>query len=153
MNIVYISFGSNIGDRKKAIEAALDLINQNQMKITKRSKIYETEPYGYTDQPIFLNGAVEVETELNCREVLERLLNIEKEVGRVRKFKWGPRLIDLDIIFFNDEIYDEENLKVPHVDMQNRDFVLKPLNELCPDFIHPVFKKTIKELLEDLKMS
>lgn len=153
MNIVYISFGSNIGDREKAIEEALDLIDQNQMKITKRSDIYETEPYGYTDQPVFLNGAVEVETKLTCREVLERLLSIEKEVGRVRKFKWGPRLIDLDIIFFNDEIYDEEDLKVPHTDMQNRDFVLKPLNELCPDFIHPVLKKTIKELLEDLKMS
>lgn len=153
MNIVYISFGSNIGDREKAIEEALDLIDQNQMKITKRSDIYETEPYGYTDQPVFLNGAVEVETKLTCREVLERLLSIEKEVGRVRKFKWGPRLIDLDIIFFNDEIYDEEDLKVPHTDMQNRDFVLKPLNELCPDIIHPVLKKTIKELLEDLKMS
>mgnify|MGYP000981149268 CR=1 FL=1 len=153
MNIVYISFGSNIGDREKAIEEALDLIDQNQMKITKRSDIYETEPYGYTDQPVFLNGAVEVETKLTCREVLEKLLNIEKEVGRVRKFKWGPRLIDLDIIFFNDEIYDEEDLKVPHTDMQNRDFVLKPLNELCPDIIHPVLKKTIKELLEDLKMS
>ena len=153
MNIVYISFGSNIGDREKAIEEALDLIDQNQMKITKRSNIYETEPYGYTEQPVFLNGAVEVETKLTCREVLERLLSIEKEVGRVRKFKWGPRLIDLDIIFFNDEIYDEEDLKVPHTDMQNRDFVLKPLNELCPDIIHPVLKKTIKELLEDLKMS
>lgn len=153
MNIVYISFGSNIGDREKAIEEALDLIDQNQMKITKRSDIYETEPYGYTEQPVFLNGAVEVETKLTCREVLEKLLNIEKEVGRVRKFKWGPRLIDLDIIFFNDEIYDEEDLKVPHTDMQNRDFVLKPLNELCPDIIHPVLKKTIKELLEDLKMS
>ncbi|NMB27774.1 MAG: 2-amino-4-hydroxy-6-hydroxymethyldihydropteridine diphosphokinase [Tissierellia bacterium] len=153
MNIVYISFGSNIGDREKAIEEALDLIDQNQMKITKRSNIYETEPYGYTEQPVFLNGAVEVETKLTCREVLEKLLNIEKEVGRVRKFKWGPRLIDLDIIFFNDEIYDEEDLKVPHTDMQNRDFVLKPLNELCPDIIHPVLKKTIKELLEDLKMS
>lgn len=146
MNIVYISFGSNIGDREKAIEDALTLVNKNEMKITKRSNIIETEPYGYIDQPIFLNGAIEVETELSCREVLERLLQIEKEVGRVRKFKWGPRLIDLDIIFFNDEIYDEEDLKVPHPDMQNRDFVLKPLCEICPDFIHPILKKKVKEL-------
>lgn len=146
MNIVYISFGSNIGDREKAIEDALSLVNKNEMKITKKSNIIETEPYGYTDQPIFLNGAIEVETELSCREVLERLLQIEKEVGRVRKFKWGPRLIDLDIIFFNDEVYDEEDLKVPHPDMQNRQFVLKPLREICPDFIHPILKKKVKEL-------
>lgn len=146
MNIVYISFGSNIGDREKAIEDALDLVNQNEMKITKRSNIIETEPYGYTDQPTFLNGAIEVETELSCREVLERLLKIEEEVGRVREFKWGPRLIDLDIIFFNDEIYDEEDLKVPHPDMQNRDFVLKPLCEICPDFIHPILKKKVSEI-------
>ena len=146
MNIVYISFGSNIGDREKAIEDALDLVNQNEMKITKRSNIIETEPYGYTDQPTFLNGAIEVETELSCREVLERLLKIEEEVGRVREFKWGPRLIDLDIIFFNDEIYDEEDLKVPHPDMQNRDFVLKPLCEICPDFVHPILKKKVSEI-------
>ncbi len=146
MNIVYISFGSNIGDREKAIEDALNLVNQNRMKITKRSNIIETEPYGYTDQPTFLNGAIEVETELSCREVLKRLLQIEKEVGRVREFKWGPRLIDLDIIFFNDEIYDEEDLKVPHPDMQNRDFVLKPLCEICSGFTHPILKKKVSEL-------
>ncbi|WP_042681391.1 2-amino-4-hydroxy-6-hydroxymethyldihydropteridine diphosphokinase [Anaerosalibacter massiliensis] len=151
MNTVYISFGSNIGYREKAIEDALYLINQNGMKITRMSNIFETEPYGYTKQPIFLNGVVEVETELSCRNVLERLLYIEKKIGRVRKFKWGPRIIDLDIIFFNDALYNEEDLKVPHPDMQNRDFVLKPLCDICPDFIHPVFKKTIKELLDDLK--
>lgn len=151
MNTVYISFGSNIGYREKAIEDALYLINQNGMKITRKSNILETEPYGYTKQPIFLNGVVEVETELSCRNVLERLLYIEKKIGRVRKFKWGPRIIDLDIIFFNDELYNEEDLKVPHPDMQNRDFVLRPLCDICPNFIHPVFKKTIKELLDDLK--
>lgn len=150
MNIVYISFGSNIGDREKAIEDALNLVNQNGMRITNRSSIIETEPYGYTEQPTFLNGVIEVETELSCREVLERLLQIEKEVGRVRKFKWGPRLIDLDILFFNDEIYDEKDLKVPHPDMQNRYFVLKPLCEICPDFVHPILKKKVSELLENL---
>lgn len=148
MNTVYISFGSNIGNRKKAIEEAFYLIEQNNMRITKKSTIFETEPYGYTEQPSFLNGALEVKTDLSCREVLEKLLYIEKEIGRVRKFKWGPRLIDLDIIFFNDEVYDEEDLKVPHPDMHNRDFVLKPLSELCPNFIHPVLKKTVKELFE-----
>lgn len=150
MNIVYIAFGSNIGDRGTAIEEALNLIEQNEMKIVKRSKIYETEPYGYVDQPSFLNGAVEVETNLSCRDVLERLLSIENQIGRVREFKWGPRIIDLDIIFYNNEIYDEEDLKVPHPDMQNRDFVLRPLNELCPDYVHPVLDKTIRELLGEL---
>lgn len=150
MNIVYIAFGSNIGDRGAAIEEALNLIEQNEMKIVKRSKIYETEPYGYVDQPSFLNGAVEVETNLSCRDVLERLLSIENQIGRVREFKWGPRIIDLDIIFYNNEIYDEEDLKVPHPDMQNRDFVLKPLNDLCPDYVHPILGKTIRELLGEL---
>ena len=150
MNIVYIAFGSNIGDRGTAIEEALNLIEQNEMKIVKRSKIYETEPYGYVDQPSFLNGAVEVETNLSCRDVLERLLSIENQIGRVREFKWGPRIIDLDIIFYNNEIYDEEDLKVPHPDMQNRDFVLKPLNDLCPDYVHPILGNTIRELLGEL---
>lgn len=150
MNIVYIAFGSNIGDRGAAIEEALNLIEQNEMKIVKRSKIYETEPYGYVDQPSFLNGAVEVETNLSCRDVLERLLSIENQIGRVREFKWGPRIIDLDIIFYNNEIYDEEDLKVPHPDMQSRDFVLKPLNDLCPDYVHPILGKTIRELLGEL---
>lgn len=151
MNIVYIAFGSNIGDRGAAIEEALNLIEQNEMKIVKKSKIYETEPYGYVDQPSFLNGAVEVETNLSCRDVLERLLSIENQIGRVREFKWGPRIIDLDIIFYNNKIYDEEDLKVPHPDMQNRDFVLRPLNDLCPDYVHPVLGKTIRELLGELR--
>ncbi len=150
MNIVYIAFGSNIGDRGAAIEEALNLIEQNEMKIVKKSKIYETEPYGYVDQPSFLNGAVEVETNLSCRDVLERLLSIENQIGRVREFKWGPRIIDLDIIFYNNEIFDEEDLKVPHPDMQSRDFVLRPLNDLCPDYVHPVLDKTIGELLGEL---
>lgn len=150
MSIAYIAFGSNIGDRGKAIEDALALVEQNGMSITKKSKIYETEPYGYTDQPTFLNGAVEVKTELSCREVLEKLLSIETEIGRVREFKWGPRIIDLDIIFYNDDIYDEEDLKVPHPDMKNRDFVLRPLRDICPDYMHPVFKKTVTELLNEL---
>lgn len=146
MNRVYIAFGSNMGDRYKAVEDAFTLIEKSEMKITKRSKIYETKPYGYTDQPAFINGALEVETDLTCRQALERLLSIELELGRVREFKWGPRIIDLDIIFFNDEIYDEEDLKVPHPDMHNRDFVIKPLNDICPDYIHPILKKSISEL-------
>jgi 2-amino-4-hydroxy-6-hydroxymethyldihydropteridine diphosphokinase len=151
MNTAYISFGSNIGDRQKAIEDAFSMLEKKEIKIVKKSNIYETAPYGYVDQPPFINGALEVQTSLNCRELLKELLSIEKDIGRVRKFKWGPRIIDLDIIFFNDEIYDEEDLKIPHPDMQNREFVLKPLNDICPNFIHPVLHKKVSQLLEILQ--
>lgn len=151
MNIAYIAFGTNVGNREENINVALKMMEDRGLKIIKTSKIYVTEPYGYKDQPEFLNGAVEVETSLSCRELLNVLLNIEKDMGRVRHFKWGPRNIDLDIIFYNDEVIDEPDLKVPHPDMQNRDFVLKPLCDLNPNFVHPVFKKTVKTLLEELK--
>lgn len=151
MNKVYIAFGSNIGDKYKAVDDALDMMEKRGLRVTAKSNIYETEPYGYTDQPPFINGAVEVETHLNCREVLKTVLNIENDIGRVRLIRWGPRIIDLDILMFNDEIYDEEDLKVPHIDMKNRDFVLRPLNDICPDKIHPILKKSIRNLLEDLE--
>jgi 2-amino-4-hydroxy-6-hydroxymethyldihydropteridine diphosphokinase len=151
MNRVCIAFGSNIGDRYGAVSDAFKLIEENGMKILLKSQIIETEPYGYEDQPSFINGALLVETELSCREVLTRLLAIEKDLGSVRKFKWGPRIIDLDIIFFNEEIYDEEDLKVPHPDMKNRIFVLKPLNDICPGYVHPIFKKSVAEMLEELE--
>jgi 2-amino-4-hydroxy-6-hydroxymethyldihydropteridine diphosphokinase len=151
MNIAYIAFGTNVGNREENINVALKMMEDRGLKIIKTSKIYVTEPYGYKDQPEFLNGAVVVETSLSCRELLNVLLNIEKDMGRVRHFKWGPRNIDLDIIFYNDEVIDEPDLKVPHPDMQNRDFVLKPLCDLNPNFVHPVFKKTVKTLLEELK--
>lgn len=151
MNKAYIAFGTNVGDREKNINTALKMMEDRGIKIIKKSNIYKTEPYGYTDQPEFLNGAVEVETNLSCRELLSMLLNIEKDMGRVRQFKWGPRNIDLDIIFYNDEVIDEPDLKVPHPDMHNRDFVLKPLCDLNPNFVHPVFKKTVKTLLDELK--
>jgi 2-amino-4-hydroxy-6-hydroxymethyldihydropteridine diphosphokinase len=150
MNKAYIAFGSNIGDRYRAVEDALFKVEQRGMKITNKSKIYETEPYGYTDQPPFINGAIEVETDLSCRKLLETLLSIESELGRVREIRWGPRIIDLDILLYNREIHDEQDLKVPHPDMQNRDFVLKPLADLCPDYVHPIFNKTIGELLTEL---
>lgn len=151
MNKAYIAFGSNIGDRYAAVADAFKHIKKNDMKILKKSEIYETEPYGYKDQPPFINGVILIETELSCREVLRRLLEIELELGRVRLIKWGPRIIDLDILFFNDEIYDDEDLKVPHPDMQNRTFVLKPLRDICPDYIHPVFKKSVAEMLKELE--
>lgn len=151
MNKVFIAFGSNIGDRYETIKRAFELIEENGMKIVKKSNIYETEPYGYKQQPSFINGVILVETELSCREVLERLLKIEKYLGRERKIRWGPRTIDLDIIFYNNDIHNEEDLKVPHPDMQNREFVLKPLCDIEPDFVHPLLNKSVKEMYMILK--
>lgn len=151
MNKVYIAFGSNIGDRYGAVADAFRLIEENSMKILRKSQVYETEPYGYTDQPPFINGVLLVETKLGSHEVLKKLLAIELELGRVRLIRWGPRTIDLDIIFFNDEIIDDEDLKVPHPDMQNRTFVLRPLNDISPDYIHPVLKKSVAKMLEELE--
>lgn len=151
MNKVYIAFGSNLGDSMKIIDKALNLIENNGMNIIKKSKIYETKPYGYTNQPNFINGVILVDTEMGCRKILEKLLSIEEELGRVREIHWGPRVIDLDIIFYNNEIYNEENLIVPHPDMQNRDFVLKPMNDICPEYVHPILLRSIGELLKELK--
>lgn len=152
MNRVYIAFGSNIGDRYDIVNKAFKLIEENKMKIIKISNIYETEPYGYKDQPPFINGVILVETYLSCRQVLEKLLSIEKALGRERIVRWGPRTIDLDIIFYNDEIYNEDDLVVPHIDMKNREFVLKPLCDISPEFVHPIFKKSVLELYNELKL-
>ena len=151
MSRVYISYGSNMGDRYANIDTALNFIKNSGLNIKKNSKLYKTEPYGYRDQAEFINGAAEIETDLDCRSVLSKLLDIENKMGRIRKFKWGPRVIDLDIIFFNDQIINEKDLVVPHPDMQNRFFVLKPLNEIAPDVIHPVLKISVSEMLKNLE--
>lgn len=152
MNRVYVAFGSNIGDKNKNIEKAIEMMNARGLNIIKISQIYKTEPYGYTNQPEFLNGVLEALTDLDAMDVLYTLLNIEKDLGRVREFKWGPRIIDLDILFFNDDVIDEKDLKVPHPDMQNREFVLKPLCEIAPNFMHPVLKKSVKDMLLELEL-
>ena len=142
---VFIGFGSNLGDRRENISKALELIKE-RCSIVKVSSIYETEPVGYLDQGMFLNGVLEVESKLNCRELLEFLLSIEDELGRVRTIKDGPRTMDLDILFYGDSIIEEEDLIVPHPRLHERKFVLEPLNELDSEFIHPKLKKSIKEL-------
>ncbi|MCX7883755.1 MAG: 2-amino-4-hydroxy-6-hydroxymethyldihydropteridine diphosphokinase [Caloramator sp.] len=152
MNKVYVAFGTNMGDKNKNIEKAIEMMKDRGLKVIKISQVYKTEPYGYTAQPEFLNGVLEAITSLDAVDVLKTLLEIEKDMGRVREFKWGPRIIDLDILFFNDDVIDEKDLKVPHPDMQNREFVLKPLCEIAPDFIHPVLKKSIKNMLLELNL-
>lgn len=149
MAIAYIAFGCNLGDGRENFKLAFELMERDGIKIKKVSDIIETEPYGVIDQPNFLNGACEVETEHSPEELLKVLLAIELEMGRVRKRRWGERNIDLDLLFYEDEVRSSEFLTLPHPDMQNRDFVLVPMNEIAPDKFHPRLKKTIAELLQD----
>ncbi|AJG40763.1 2-amino-4-hydroxy-6-hydroxymethyldihydropteridine pyrophosphokinase [Thermotoga sp. RQ7] len=148
---VVIALGSNLGDREMNLKTAIVKMKERGMYIEKLSSFVETEPYGYTDQPKFLNAVCLVETDLSPRTLLNTLLEIEREMGRVRTVKWGPRVIDLDIVFYENLIVNEEGLIIPHPDAHNRLFVLEPLSEIAPDLVHPVLKKTVQELLIELK--
>ncbi len=145
-----IAFGSNMGNKKQNIKRALEKMKACGLNITKVSAIIETEPYGYKNQDTFLNGACIVQTRLSPQELLTKLLCIEQEMGRKREIHWGPRNIDLDIIFYDDIIINEENLKIPHPDAHNRSFVLGPICEISPSFVHPIYKKTVIELYNEL---
>lgn len=150
MSKVWIALGSNMGEGRKNLDLAIKTMNERGVLVEKVSTYIETEPYGYTEQDNFVNAVCIAETKLSPRELLEVLLKIELDMGRVRIIKWGPRIIDLDILFYEDLIIDEEDLKVPHIEIQKRSFVLEPVNEISPDKIHPVFKKTVHQLLLDL---
>lgn len=149
---VYLSLGTNMGDKKKNLLAAIEKIGKlENTKVTSQSTILETEPFGYTEQDMFLNACIEIKTLFTPQELLEKLLNIELEMGRVRTIKWGPRIIDIDILFFDDEIIQDKNLAVPHPWISERMFVLEPLCEIAPNLIHPLERKpvaTLKRILE-----
>jgi 2-amino-4-hydroxy-6-hydroxymethyldihydropteridine diphosphokinase len=145
-----IALGSNMGDRLGYLNEAQVQIEKRVGSITARSGIVETEAYGYTDQDDFLNMAVEVDTKLEPHDMLHELLSIEAELDRVRLIHWGPRTIDLDVIYCEDRIIDDEELKVPHPDLHNRMFVLGPVAEIAPDLMDPLRQKTVKELLAEL---
>ncbi len=148
MSIVYVGIGSNLGDREKNCISAIELLGEKGIIVKKRSSVYKTEPWGIKDQPEFLNMAIEIETDLKPYELLELLKQVEGEIGREKSYKWGPRLIDLDILLFDDTILDDDNLKIPHPLMHERDFVLRPLNEIAPDATHPSLGMKVHELLE-----
>ena len=150
MTNIYIGFGSNRGGRKKNILKALALLESNNLKILKISSFYETAPYGFKNQKKFLNGVVKLKMGLPPGKLLGLCKKIEKEVGRVPSRRWGPREIDLDIIFYGKKIFKSRKLSIPHADLHNRKFVLISLKEIAPGFVHPALKKTVSSILRKL---
>jgi dihydroneopterin aldolase/2-amino-4-hydroxy-6-hydroxymethyldihydropteridine diphosphokinase len=149
---VYLGVGSNIGDSKEIIQKAVDLLSGHKaIRNLKLTSLISTKPYGVKEQPDFVNGAIYLETILPPHALLRLTSSIEKEMGRERKQHWGPRTLDLDILFYDDQISDDPLLILPHPEITKRDFVLAPLTELNPHLIHPVYRKTVSELLEELK--
>ncbi|MBQ8086505.1 MAG: 2-amino-4-hydroxy-6-hydroxymethyldihydropteridine diphosphokinase [Lachnospiraceae bacterium] len=148
----YLSIGSNIGDREGYLDQAVDYLNNEpDTKVTSVSDYIETEPWGDVEQDDFLNGALEIETLKTPRELLETAMAIEKEAHRERLVHWGPRTLDVDILFYDDEIIMEEDLKIPHVEIPNREFVLEPMKAIAPYHMHPVYHKSVSEMLDILR--
>ena len=147
---VYIGIGSNLGNREENCEKAIGLLLENGITVTRMSSMVETEPWGVTEQEKFINTAVEGRTDMGPEELLAALKKIEFDMGRLPSARWGPRLVDLDILFYDDLVMKTDDLEIPHRDIKERGFVLKPLAEIAPGKVHPVLKKSVRELLEEL---
>ena len=148
----YLSYGSNMGNKREYIERALKILDDSKfIKLIKKSTLIDTKPWGYTEQDDFLNGACIIKTILNPIFLMEFLLDVEKKLDRERKIKWGPRTIDLDIIFYDDLVTDDDFITLPHPRAHLREFVLEPINEIAPNKIHPLYRKRVFELLNEIK--
>lgn len=142
----FIAIGSNLNDRKKyMINAVKELCSFSKIVII--APLYKSEPYGFTNQPYFFNSAILLETDVGPQELLDKLKGVEKKLGRKSCKRWGPRKVDLDIIFYNQKIVKTDQLTIPHSDFHNRNFVLRPLADIAPDFVSPVHHETISQLL------
>jgi 2-amino-4-hydroxy-6-hydroxymethyldihydropteridine diphosphokinase len=146
MNTAILLIGGNLGDRTGNLRKAAELIAESAGEIIQISALYQTAPWGHVEQPDYLNQGLEIHTELDALTLLHTLLEIERTIGRVRQEKWGARVIDIDLIFFNDSIMNLPELKLPHPRMHLRQFVLVPLNEIVPNYVHPVLQQTVSYL-------
>lgn len=147
--LVFIALGTNQGDKSENLDTAIDKIIEQTGPVLAMSKLYETDAWGLEDQEHFYNLVIAVDTDLTPQALLQKLLDIEKEMGRERIQKWGPRIIDLDILFYKNQIIDTPNLTIPHPDLQNRNFVLIPLLDICPFMNHPVKNVDVMQLYVD----
>ncbi|MDP4115839.1 MAG: 2-amino-4-hydroxy-6-hydroxymethyldihydropteridine diphosphokinase [Bacteroidota bacterium] len=149
-NLIFVSLGSNIGDKLKHLDQAANSISADKCcKVEKVSSVYETIPYGYKDQDNFYNAAIKLRSSYTLKEFYELSKSIEKELGRNKRDRWGPREIDIDILFYNDLIYSDDLLTIPHKEILNRDFVLVPLCEIASEVRHPGINKRICEIKLD----
>ena len=147
MNRIYLLLGSNLGDPRKQLTRAKKIISSTLGPIERSSSLYKTKAWGKTDQPDFINQVIVIVSELSPENLMEKILLIEADLGRIRKQKNNPRTIDIDILFYNKEIIKSKKLTIPHPLLQERNFVMYPLNELSPNFLHPVLKKSIHQIL------
>lgn len=151
-NIVFVGIGANLENRMESIRKAIDLLKKRCGFILKTSKIYESDPWGFQSENSFLNLCLKIETTLSIQNLLDKCNTIEKEIGRKEKSKndlYSDRLIDIDILYFNNKIIEERNLIIPHPKIHERRFVLQPLHDIAPNFIHPLLKKSTAELLQE----
>jgi 2-amino-4-hydroxy-6-hydroxymethyldihydropteridine diphosphokinase len=149
MHTVIISTGSNQGEREQHLQSAIEALEAHGFALLKASAVYETAAWGMEAQPAFLNQVLCVETVHKPSHCMELMLAIERAMGRQRQQKWGPRIIDLDILFYDHDVINESDLMVPHPYLHKRRFILQPLHEIMPDYIHPVLKLSVSEMLEN----
>jgi len=151
MKQAFLLLGTNLGDRNKNLLSAMQYIAGDEIEVEQTSSIYETAAWGKTDQQNFLNQVIEISTNLSSTALLEKILTIEKQIGRIRKEMWGERIIDIDILYYANEVIRSQRLVIPHPYLHERRFTLEPLREIAPNFVHPVFNKTTSSLLNECK--